>query len=119
MLSIRHLDLALWCCQYVLNARRSGATPGVAPWNSEVIRAIELERAVALQRQQEADFPPHSKELDTRTVAEKLGWSLRTVQRRAADLDGRKTRTGVWLFPADTVHEYAEELSTNETHPRD
>ncbi|MDX1878217.1 hypothetical protein SBE55_10345 [Mycolicibacterium sp. 141076] len=113
MLNERHLELVLYCCGQELAARRAGKKPGVQQWNSEVIRAVELELAVTRTRQSERARDSCSKYehwIDSTVAAGILGWSLRRVQRHAADLDGHKIASGAWLFPATVVYEYAAGL---------
>lgn len=113
MLNERHLQLLLYCCGQELAARRAGKKPGVQQWNSEVIRALELELAVTRTRQseRERDSLSNHEHIDSRTAARILGWSLRRVQRHAADLDGHKIASGAWLFPASVVYDYSAGLN--------
>lgn len=50
--------------------------------------------------------------IGTRIAAQMLGWSLSTVLRHAADLDGRIVGHR-WIFPARAVEEYRERLREN------
>ncbi len=47
--------------------------------------------------------------IGSRLTAEILGWDIRTVQRRGADLDGRKVG-GRWIFPEPMIQELREAL---------
>lgn len=49
----------------------------------------------------------HAEFVGTRLAARMLGWTERTVQRRASDLDGRKINDR-WVFPAHSVREYRD-----------
>jgi hypothetical protein len=109
----RFLERALWCANQELHARRNGKHPGMLPWNAELVRALELELAVSRSRQDVVvgvQLSKHEEWIITRDAAVILGWTARQVQRRASDLEGRKTSAG-WIFPASVVHEYAEEMT--------
>ena len=107
--------LCLWCAQEELNARRNGKTPGVQAWNAELVRALEMEVAVSSTRQQDCDGQPnchceHDDWIGSVAAAQILGWNIRDVQRKSADLDGRKF-AGKWRFRESAVLQYAEGLT--------
>jgi hypothetical protein len=107
---------SFYCASEVLRARRRGAGP-VLPWLVKLVRRYELELATSRSRQDHAGgMQPldHEKWIGTREAAAILGWTSRQVQRRAADLEGRKSSAG-WIFLASNVIEYSEGL----THARD
>jgi hypothetical protein len=112
-LTLRLLRLALWCADQELRARRDGKPPGVQAWNSELVRA--LAHAVSSPRQETGNQLPDSNHDETawigsRLAAQMLGCDIRTVQRRAGDLDGRKV-AGKLVFRESFVREYAEGLN--------
>jgi hypothetical protein len=113
----RLLRLALHCSEQELQARRHGKPPGVQPWNAELLRALELELAVSLSRprQDEGDtvsrFSHDDEWIDTRRAAAILGWTPRQVQRRTADLEGRKPGGHALVFRESVVREYAGSLT--------
>lgn len=117
MMTPRLWSLALWCANEVLDARRGGEAPGVQQWNAELVRALEHEHAVALAHsRQENDCCAQSSERDddddwvcTADAAAILGCSARTVQRRAADLDGQLV-AGQYVFRESDVRAYAEAM---------
>ncbi len=99
----------LYCCAAELRARAQGKPPGVQPWLTRLVRRLEQEVALASSRQDDATDQPFwdgddDEWLGSAQVARVLGWSLRTVQRRAADLDGQKVG-GAWVFREDVVRE--------------
>jgi hypothetical protein len=98
----------LYCCNSELRARRLGKPPGPQPWLAQLVRRLELELAVSSTRQ-ESDCAETSLEtwIGSRLTADILGWDIRTVQRRCADLDGRKVG-GRWIFPETVVREMRE-----------
>lgn len=111
----RFLRLALWCANQELTARRGGKTPGVQPWNAELVRALKLELAVSGSRQDDVvgvQLSKHEEWIGCRDAATILGWTTRQVQRRASGLEGRKTSAG-WIFPASVVEEYAKGLTND------
>jgi hypothetical protein len=115
----RLLRLALYCAGEERDARREGKPPGVQAWNSELIRALELELAASASGQPAADrMSSFSHEQDddwigTLAAARILQWDERRTRRHAADLEGRKV-AGKWVFRAKAVTAYAEGL----THAR-
>ncbi|MCW2652678.1 MAG: hypothetical protein JWR32_3654 [Mycobacterium sp.] len=113
-LTPRHLRQALWCAGAVRESRATGKpVPGpLLAWNSEVVRALELEVALSSTRQPRQQTDCESAELrdavawvGAALAASILGWDLRKVQRRASDLSGRKV-AGRWIFPETIVREY-------------
>ena len=106
----------LYCCAEELRARARGKHPGPQPWLSRLVRRLELEVALSRSRQDEGGETSCSNHewICTRDAATRLGWTARQVQRRAADLEGRKTSAG-WIFPAAAVDEYAEAMTDGRT----
>lgn len=123
-LSEKHIRLALSCAYEELEARRRGKTPGVQPWNAELIRALELELAVSPRRQTDGQVDAcleheHDDEwIGSRQAAAILGWHERKVQRLAADLDGQKISGRDFLFNARHVRDYAAGLKTQQRESR-
>jgi hypothetical protein len=115
-LTARHLGLALWCAEQVRESRATGKrVPGpLLPWNSELVRTLEVEVAVSRTRQENDCEKQESRHdvawIGAALAASILGWDLRQVQRRATDLDGRKV-AGRWIFRESVVREYAEGLT--------
>jgi hypothetical protein len=103
----------LWCAQEELNARRNGKTPGVQPWNAELVRALDLELRVSSTRHEwdcTASESDHDDWIGTAEAARILQWNVRRIQRRADDLDGRKIGRQL-MFRESAVREYAEGLT--------
>ncbi|WP_370499765.1 hypothetical protein NWT09_22135 [Mycolicibacterium sp. jd] len=114
---IQHL---LFCAAEVRRGRSAGKIPGnpQAPWLIHLIRRLEIEVALSHPRQDGTGGESSSKHeelVGTRETATLLGWTIRQVQRRAADLEGRKLASGQLVFPAHVVHEYAESLNNART----
>ena len=111
-LTPRLLGLALWCADRELQGRRDGSRPGgVREWNAELVRALQFQLTLSQSRQSGSTGVQPSKDdhwIGTRDAAAILGWPTRTVQRRAGDLEGRKTSAG-WIFPACIVYEHAQD----------
>jgi hypothetical protein len=103
-----------YCAAEVLRMRRLGCIP-IPQWLQELNNRLELEVKVRASRsRQELDCPGAELESDKRIGAAEaamiLGWTKRTVQRRASD-DGEIVG-GRWIFRQSTVIEYAEEASS-------
>lgn len=118
-LTERQLEQAIWCAGQELGARRAGKPPGVRPWNAELIRALELELATASSSRQDGCRDPSDSDHEDQFIgsvraARILGWTVRQVQRYAADLEAEKI-SGKLVFRTRNVIEYAEAL----THARD
>ncbi len=116
MLTERELRLALYCAHEELRARRGEQRTRRPPmaWNAELVRALELELAVSSTRQsgrgESACSEDEQEWITTADAAARIGWSIRTVQRRHADLEGRKIGRQ-YLFPSSAVREQAEALT--------
>lgn len=110
----RTLRLALWCANQELAARRAGKSPGLQPWNAELVRALELELAVSASGQcqgAELKYSLHEDDwIGSAEAARILRWHERTLRRRASDLDGRKV-AGKLVFQASIVRSYAEAVN--------
>ena len=114
---VRHL---LFCVDEVRRGRSTGKIAGnpQAPWLIRLIRRLEIEVTLSRVRQDdEGDESPSKNEeiVGAREAATVLGWTVRQVQRRAADLEGRKLASGQLVFPAHVVREYAESLNDART----
>jgi hypothetical protein len=103
----------LYCCGQELRARAAGKRPGVQPWLVRLVRRWELEVAVSSTRH-EWDCPDsesdHDDRIGTAEAASILQWNVRRVQRRVADLDGRKLGRQL-VFRESVVRDYAEGLT--------
>lgn len=111
----RALKFAIWCCEQELQGRIRGERPGgVQSWLSEHLRSLQLELAVSHERHAQRDRQSrcvHEDEwISTRDAAAILGWSERTVQRRASDLEGQRLSPRKLVFRRSVVHEYSEAL---------
>lgn len=118
-LTPRLLRLALYCASEELNARidpDNPKQPGPQPWNGELVRALELEVATAAMSGagHESEAAGTESEYDawisTAEAAEILGWHIRKVRRRAADLEARKV-AGTLTFRESVVRAWREVLS--------
>jgi len=110
MLTERDLRRALFCVIELHERQRRKEAPGRAPWTPEMIE--KLCRAIAevsQPRQSEADGKSHSKHADklltARQVSARLGWGVRRVQRRAAELGGELI-DGRLLFSSAAIDEH-------------
>jgi hypothetical protein len=113
---LRTLGFAIWCCEQELQGRIDGKRPGeVRPFIAEHLRALQLEFAVAHERQAQVDrgspCTNEGKWISTREAAAILGLSPRTVQRRAADFEGWWLSPRKVVFRESVVREYAEALN--------
>jgi hypothetical protein len=94
---------------------RASLRKPVGLWLVKLIRRLELEVAVSSSRHEWDCVDSESEHDDwigTADAARLLGWHPRQVQRRHADLNGRKV-SGKLVFRESVVREYAEAL-TNE-----
>ena len=107
------LRYLLYCCSAELRARRAGKPPGVQRPLVDLVRRLELELAVSDVRQEQDGGVSGSEyeAIGSQEAADILGWTTRQVQRRAADLDGRKTNPRCWVFPKRSVLDYREAMS--------
>ncbi|MDT5348324.1 MAG: hypothetical protein QOH91_1611 [Mycobacterium sp.] len=102
----------LYCCGEVARMRASLRKP-VGLWLVKLIRRLELEVAVSSSRHEWGCVDSESEHEDwigTAEAARLLGWHQRQVQRRAADLNGRKV-SGKLVFREGAVRDYAEGLT--------
>lgn len=93
--------------------RRSGrhVPPSVAALCERLDREIRFGVSPTRHESDSAPSPLGNVEwIGTRLAAELLGWSLRRVQRHAADLDGRHVG-GRLIFPRNSVEDYRDELN--------
>jgi hypothetical protein len=75
-------------------------------------RLVEHVRGLTQPGQEIGTAPTESERVEyvgTRIVAQLLGWSIRTVHRRANDLDGQLVGKS-YMFPLPAVLDYAEAL---------
>ncbi|WP_157139202.1 hypothetical protein [Mycobacterium xenopi] len=104
------LRAAYYCAAEALRHRRLTGAP-IPAW----LRTHFDRLATAIQRASESRHESGCGEqqsepdgwLTARQAAPLLGLSKRQTQRLAADLDGQLV-DGRWLFPASTVHDYAQ-----------
>ncbi|MGH3968897.1 MAG: hypothetical protein ACRDTV_12485 [Mycobacterium sp.] len=111
--SAAELRQMLYCCAEELRARTQGKPPGPQPWLRNLVRRLEGEVAVASSRQESDGQQPHSEHevwIGSRQAARMLGCGLRTIQRRANDLDSQLV-AGKLVFRESVVREYAEGLT--------
>ena len=102
---------------YVLrHHRQTGGlvTPSVVALSKRLESAVLQGEAASPWRQSDdrddADLD-HGEWIGSKLAAKLLGWSMRQIQRHAADLGGRKLGDGDRLyFPAHRVAEYANHL---------
>lgn len=111
----RELRLALHCCNEELRARNRGKPPGPQSWLVGLVRALELEVVtMSRSRQDPMPVPPcseHEELVGSREAATILGWTVRQVQRHAADLDAQKLPSGQLVFQRGIVNEYREAMN--------
>jgi hypothetical protein len=102
-LTPRQWRQTLYCVAEELRERRGGKTPGVRPWNAELVRAVELELAVSLSGQENsADTSEleHENWIGSEQAASILGWHVRKVGRRRNTMQPGKP------LPGRTMHWY-------------
>ncbi len=98
---------------YVLEVYREAGQPwtnSVAALHRAVthaIRGLSQERQCSVVAQEDST---HVQYVGSRIAAQILGWSVRRVQRHAADLDGRKLNPRQYMFPLNAVIEYRDNL---------
>lgn len=104
---------------YVLRLFQQTATqvpPSVAALAERLETAVRQGDA-SPWRQSEQPSPTESEHdvelISTAEAAHILGWTMRRVQRHAADLDGRRLGDRL-AYPADRVHEYRDALTDKE-----
>jgi hypothetical protein len=110
MLTPRQLRQLLYCTAEELRARRAGKSPGVQPWNAELLRAVELELATSesgsefdcANEESQAKVP-----ISARQAADILCCSTRYIRDIAERIGGVRV-DGRWLFDEDDVMAYAE-----------
>ena len=102
---------AYYCASEILRSRRLGGQP-IPAWLRRWHARLDAELKLSRTRQDFDDAPAESGQelwIGTPEAAALLGWSLRQVQRRATDLEGRII-AGRYVFRESTVRTYAEEL---------
>jgi hypothetical protein len=103
---------ACYCASEVLRGRRLGGQP-IPPWLRRLHQRLDTEVRMSRTRQEFDDAPAeldtHDSWIGSPEAAALLGWSLRRVQRRASDLDGRII-AGRYVFRESVVRRFAEEL---------
>jgi hypothetical protein len=108
------LDLSLWCAAEIRNQRqaKAGDPARIPRWNSELVDRLELELSLERQQSHSDSSEFDHDELTAAETAIELGWSIRTVQRRAraGDIPGDK-RSGAWFIPATFVRDITEGLT--------
>ncbi|ORW85975.1 hypothetical protein AWB92_26730 [Mycobacterium sp. IEC1808] len=102
------LEAAFYVVERFIEGLRAGGPPvpkQVNAWFLKVRLAWEMSGC----GHENDDAPPELAQelIDTAEVASVLNVTTRQVRRLVNDLDGRK-HAGVWLFPRQTVIEYAE-----------
>jgi hypothetical protein len=109
----QEIRAAYYCASEILRSRRLGGQP-IPAWLRRWYARLDAELKLSRTRQ---DFDAPAAELaaaqdlwiGTPEAAALLGWSLRQIQRRATDLEGRII-AGRYVFRESTVRTYAEEL---------
>jgi excisionase family DNA binding protein len=114
MLTPRLLRLALFCADQELKARQRKPLPPkpqVQGWESELVRALELEVATSASGSGTGCMPGQSEAkapISTRQAAEILRCTTRYIRDIAEDrLDGVKVGSR-WVFDEDVVRDYKE-----------
>jgi hypothetical protein len=109
----QQLRLLIYCTDQERLARHAGKVPGPQGWEAPLIEALAAELAVSASGQQNGGGEgqlSHENWIGSEQAAAILGWHVRTVRRRYADLDGRKV-SGALVFRESTVREYSEALT--------
>ena len=110
----QQLRLLIYCTDQERLARNRGKVPGPQGWEDDLIEALAAELAVSPSGQQngsgEGQLSHEDQWIGSEQAAAILGWHIRTLRRRYADLDGRKV-AGSLVFRESTVREYAEALT--------
>ncbi len=107
--------LEIWTVHWHLaKYKRAGLpiTPSFNALHERFDRALRFGDPVSPTRQGNGCAPAESDYVEligTRQAAELLGWTIRRVQRHAADLDGTKVG-GRLVFPAEAVKQYRDQL---------
>ena len=103
---------AYYCASELLRSRRLGGRPiplWLRRWHARLDAEVRLSRTRQEFDGAPAELTAEDLWIGTPEAAALLGWSLRQVQRRAADLDGQMI-AGRYMFRESAVRTYREEL---------
>ena len=108
----------LYCCAEELRARRAGKAP-VMPWNSEILRAVELQVATSEAGSRTACTAAQSEDasISARQAAKILRCTSRYIRHIAVELHGVRV-DGRWVFDEGIVRDYYAERQRSNGRPR-